>query len=81
MTATGQDHELRDAITSRLSSEADVTGVLIGYVVVAEVYETDGVRTLAQASSEGITAWARIGMLDAALAQNRHDFIDTTDGP
>ena len=75
------EQNLRDAISARLADDADITGVLVGYVVVAEVYEADGERSLVQTSSEDSTVWARIGMLDAALARNRHDFIDTTDGP
>lgn len=71
------EQNLHDAIAAAVDSDPGVSGVLVGYVVIAEVYEADGERSLVQTSSAGSTVWARIGMLDAALARNRHDFIDT----
>lgn len=62
--------ELHDAIQRHaVPSEMDAPGgaLLTGWCIVAEFVDVRGERWLARRESEGLTAWAREGMLHNAL--------------
>ena len=65
---------ITEAVTQEFADSSEAPVVVTRAVVIAEAFTDNGERCLYLWTPKDMTYWERIGMLEAELAQLKHDF-------
>ena len=58
---------LREALTEDVADEFDGASMVGEYVIIAEVFDSEGEPYLVSRESEDMTTWRQMGMLEARM--------------